>query len=679
MPKRFGAGTGLQVQFLSRALLLVLILIPLLGLIRYVQLRSDAADAAEADRRNVVDVLTVALREPVWGLDYEQIDAVILAQSHIRSLLSVELTGIQLSGSELGTGLRRYSRDKADRLVTGVPVEGVQESIVSRLDFDIVRDKQVISRVGLSFSDEIYDEATRREVIDLLLTLVVTAVLFGLLLYYLVHAYVGQPIARLSALIEDWREGKAVELAEDLPDNEIRQFAEGYAELYNELRLHQTHLQSLIDSRTRDLHLSNRKLQEEIGQRIAMEEDLVRARNGAELASQAKSRFLAHMSHELRTPLNGIIGYSQLLSGKENLSDEVREYADNIHRCGEQLLRLINNVLDLSKIEAQQTERREGPVCVRLLINDVRAIVAPRALEKGLALRIDIAEDVPDWVHGDGEKLRQILVNLLDNAVKFTREGHVSLKLTLGSPGRLAFTISDTGRGIPKADQERIFEAFQQSEQVNSESGASGTGLGLAIARRLVGLLGGQLTLESEPGRGSVFRFELRLIETRERVMPSARRHVQKLASGLGTRILVVDDVFENRHVMSLQLQRVGFVTQMAESGNEALNLLREFEPDLVLMDIQMPGMNGIEAAEHIHRLRPGLPIVAFTANVNLSSGEAGREFQGVLRKPVSEDEAYKLIGELLDLRYVYADERPASAPSAAHQINPVNTDIKKT
>ncbi|MBI2381937.1 MAG: response regulator [Gammaproteobacteria bacterium] len=659
MPTRTGRRGALLLQFLSRVFVLLLLLLPAIGLFRYFQLEAAAKVQANNDRQSVKNILAVALREPIWSLDYDQINSVVMALSHVESLVSVELTGIELTGLELASTVRRYSRDASGRLTHGLHDTGTREAVLSQLTFEVEREGQAISHATLSFTDEPYAQATRKALVELMLALVVTAVFLGLLLYYLVNAYVGKPIARLRKAVIGLSEGQGFEIAEDLPDNEIRQFAEGYLELYNQLRQHQSHLQTLVEQRTRDLNHSNQKLQEEITQRIAIEEDLVRARIHAEQASQAKSQFLAHISHELRTPLNGIIGYAQLLVAKPDLPEDLREYADSIHRCGDHLLRLINNILDLSKIEANQVERKDEALSLRLLVHDIRAIVSPRAQAKSLSLSFDIAEDVPDWVLLDGEKLRQVLVNLLGNAIKFTPAGAVSLKLERAEQGRVRFSVIDTGRGIPEADQARIFDAFQQSEQVNRSVGEGGTGLGLAISRKLVAQLGGELRLTSRVGEGSCFYFDLRLPETQQRSVPVARGQVRCLSPGQHAKILVVDDVFENRHVLSLQLERVGYATALAESGEDALRQLYGFEPDLVMMDIQMPGMDGIEASRRIHKLKPELPIIAFTASVfdrQLDQGTRA-EFHGILFKPVVAEDAYALIAQTLGLSYQYGDE----------------------
>jgi signal transduction histidine kinase/DNA-binding response OmpR family regulator len=343
------------------------------------------------------------------------------------------------------------------------------------------------------------------------------------------------------------------------------------------------------------------------------------ARRTVELdaANKAKSAFLANMSHELRTPLNGVIGYAQVLQKSANIVAQDRERLRIVQTSGEHLLRMINEVLDFSKIEAGKLELRPAPFNLPQLLRDLFTALEARAIQKQLHFSLELAADLPATVVGDAQKLRQILDNLLGNAVKFTSRGAVVLR-AFPTDGHIAFAVEDTGSGIPEKEQANLFQPFHQP--ADGRPPEPGTGLGLAIARRLVALMGGELTFETTPGRGSTFSFAVTL-----EALASGSHDAEPVARppigyrGPRRRLLVVDDVAINRSVLVELLQPLGFELREAASGTEALALMPTFQPQLVFLDLRMPGMDGLELTRRLRALPVSgepLVLVAMSASV---------------------------------------------------------------
>ena len=411
-------------------------------------------------------------------------------------------------------------------------------------------------------------------------------------------------------------------------------------------------------------------------QRLAREaEHLARERDAAEAANRAKSAFLASMSHEIRTPMNAILGFAQLLLGSGGLPPRQREQVEAIRRGGEHLLGLINDVLEMSKIEAGRVTVVPTETDLHALVSDVEATFRLKAQEKGLALDVERAGDLPRFVVTDERKLRQIVLNLAGNAVKFTAKGSVGVRFHAAPQGDgralLRVVVEDTGPGMTAEELSRLFQPFEQT-RTGREAGG-GTGLGLAISRAFAQLLGGDVSASSRAGAGSVFTLALPVSEAAP-AAGAVRREARRVA-GLPPgearrRLLVVDDVSENRELLRQMLERVGFEIETAADGRQALERVEAWRPHLVLMDIRMPGMDGLEAIRAI-RASEGparVPLVAVTAS---AFDEDRREVEraggdGFVRKPFRESELLETVGRCLGLGYVYeGDARPGGVPGA--------------
>ena len=425
------------------------------------------------------------------------------------------------------------------------------------------------------------------------------------------------------------------------------------------LRAINARLEALVGIRTKELR--------------AREAELVRARDEAESANRAKSVFLANMSHELRTPLNAILGYSQIMTKERTLPARTREQVQVIGQSGEHLLTMINEVLDLAKVEAGKLTLLASDFSLGQLLDDVSATFCLRVAEKGLEFEQVRAPGLPPVVHADHHRLRQVLFNLLGNAVKFTQRGVVRLEVSPLPNGRISFEVSDTGVGVPADQLHAIFEAYHQTGE--HLLAAQGTGLGLAISRRLVDLMGGNIQVESTPGQGSRFWFELPL-PTGE-LPPEAIAHFdlgreQGLITGYEgkpRRLLVVDDEPENRRVLQDLLQPLGFGWEDAATGAECLEACARRLPDLVLLDLRLGQLSGFEVARTLRTRTAGTPlgIIAVSASVfeddRQQAIDAGCD--DFLPKPFEEARLLSVLGRVLGLRWVYAAAGvPAAGPS---------------
>ncbi|BAU64595.1 two-component hybrid sensor and regulator [Stanieria sp. NIES-3757] len=429
-----------------------------------------------------------------------------------------------------------------------------------------------------------------------------------------------------------------------------------------------------LDRANQELAQANDKLEIRVEQRTA---ELQQAKNVAELANRAKSEFLANMSHELRTPLNAILGFTQLMNRETSLTKKQQENLGIINRSGEHLLSLINDVLDLAKIESGQMTLYPTDFDLYTLLNLIEEMLALKAESKGLQLIFERSKDLPRYIKTDDKKLRQVLINLLGNAIKFTDEGSVTLRVSSVISHSLLernhteqktndkeqmtihFEVEDTGAGIAPEEIDNLFEAFVQTE--TGKQLQQGTGLGLPISKKFVELMGGEISVSSQVGKGTIFKFNIQvLLSEANRIenKKQTRRVIALEPNQPEYRILIVDDRWENRRLLVKLLQPIGFQVQEAANGQEAVENWESWQPHLIWMDMRMPIMNGYEATQQIksHLKGQATAIIALTAStleeekaVVISAG-----CDDFVRKPFREEVIFEKMAQYLGVKYIY-------------------------
>ncbi|MEG3641455.1 ATP-binding protein [Magnetococcus sp. PR-3] len=445
------------------------------------------------------------------------------------------------------------------------------------------------------------------------------------------------------------------------------------------LRATQTQLEEDIVQRKaveKEVRELNRSLEQRVEERTRA---LTQALQQAEVANQAKSTFLANMSHELRTPLNAILGFCGLLNRGENLTLDQQENVGIIHRSGDHLLQLINDVLDMSKVESGRMDVVIEAIPLHQLLHDIRDMMAIRAQQKDLTFHYEPNATLPQFIHADAAKVRQILINLLGNAVKFTKEGGIALRVATHEEANtlwLIIEVQDSGCGIAEDKIKSIFEPFIQVGR--SRGSMEGTGLGLSISKRLIEMMGGTLKVESQIKHGTLFQLKLPITEAHAQEIqdkPVDNRVIGLSADQPDYRILVVDDAVANRRLLVKLLQEVGFDVKEACNGVQAIERWKTWKPHLIWMDIRMPEMGGDEAAKQIkaYSEHDDTIIIALTASIFRDEMQRllAMGFSTCLRKPFRESEIFTAMETYLGVQFIYKDPQTLTTTSEQGSLKP--------